>query len=278
MALPLKDCRVLIVDDQPSYRRALRTSLAASGITVEEREAGEDAIKAFNRARFDLVLLDINMPGIGGIETCRQLRAMAGDVGIVMVTVRGAEDDKVHALEAGADDFVTKPYRLRELLARLQAVLRRVRVHNAAPKSILQAGELELDLDHRVLRKRGEEVHLSPTEFDLMAYLFRNQGGPVTHVRLLRAVWGLEYGNELEYLRSYVRALRKKIEDDPAHPNYLLTEPCVGYRLCDPSADAGDVAVAQLRDKQGYSLPKLYPTLSEYWGTHLLPNRKKLFT
>jgi two-component system KDP operon response regulator KdpE len=234
VALSLKDCRVLIVDDEPSYRRALRTSLAVTGLTVEETETGEDALKAFNRARFDLVLLDINMPGIGGIETCRQLRAMAGNFGIVMVTVRGAEDDKVQALEAGADDFVTKPYRFRELVARLQAVLRRVRFHNEPPESIFHAGELELDLDHRVLRKRGEEVHLSPTEFDLIAYLFRHQGGPVAHVRLLRAVWGLEYGNELEYLRSYVKALRRKIEDDPAHPKYLLTEPCVGYRLCVP--------------------------------------------
>jgi len=237
MSLPLENCRVLIVDDEPSYSRALRTSLAASGFAVEVTETGEDAIKAFNRARFDLVLLDINMPGISGIETCRHLRAMARDVGIVMVTVRGAEDDKVSSLEAGADDFVTKPYRFRELLARLQAVLRRVRIHNAQPNSILHAGELELDLDHRVLRKCGKEVHLSPTEFDLIAFLFRHQGGPVTHVRLLRAVWGLEYGNELEYLRSYVKALRKKIEDDPARPKYLLTEPCVGYRLCDPSAD-----------------------------------------
>ena len=239
MALLLKDCRVLIVDDEPSYRRALRTSLAASGFTVEEMETGEDAIKAFNRARFDLVLLDINMPGISGVETCRQLREMARDVGIVMVTVRGAEDDKVQALEAGADDFVTKPYRFRELLARLQAVLRRVRIHNDPPDSILHAGDLELNLDQRVLRKRGAEIHLSPTEFDLMAYLFRHQGGPVTHLRLLRAVWGLEYGNEFEYLRSYVKTLRKKIEDDPAHPRYLLTEPWVGYRLCDPLGDAG---------------------------------------
>ena len=237
MGLPLKDCRVLVVDDDLSYRRALRTSLSASGFTVEETGTGEDAIKAFNRARVDLVLLDINMPGISGVETCRQLREMALDVGIVMVTVRGAEDDKVQALEAGADDFVTKPYRFRELLARLRAVLRRVRIHGDPPDSILHAGDLELNLDRRVLRKRGAEIRLSPTEFDLIAYLFRHQGGPVTHLRLLRAVWGLEYGNELEYLRSYVKTLRKKIEDDPAHPRYLLTEPCVGYRLCDPQED-----------------------------------------
>jgi two-component system KDP operon response regulator KdpE len=229
-----EDCRVLIVDDEPSYRWALRTALSAVGFTVEEVESGEHALKSFNRARLDLALLDINLPGISGVETCRRLREIAPDAGIVMLTVRGSENDKVQALEAGADDFVTKPYRLRELLARMQAVMRRVRLHNAPPSSVLHAGELELDLDHRVLRKRGAQIHLSPTEFDVMAYLFRHQGGPVTHVRLLRAVWGLEYGNELEYLRSYIKALRKKIEDDPAHPKYLLTEARVGYRLCDP--------------------------------------------
>ena len=233
MASQLKDCRVLIVDDEPSYRWALKTALSAVGLTVEDVESGEHALKAFNRARFDLALLDINLPGISGVDTCRQLREMASDVGIIMLTVRGGENDKVQALESGADDFVTKPYRLRELLARLQAVVRRVRLHESPPLSVLHAGELELDLDQRVLRKRGAQIHLSPTEFDVMAYLFRHQGGPVTHVRLLRAVWGLEYGSELEYLRSYIKALRKKIEDDPAHPKYLLTEARVGYRLCD---------------------------------------------
>jgi two-component system, OmpR family, KDP operon response regulator KdpE len=240
MDLPHKGCRVLIVDDEPGFRRALGTSLAASGFVVEETRTGEEAIQAVNRSRFDLVLLDINMPGISGIEACQLIRAGTGDVGIIMLTVRGSEDEKVRALECGADDFVTKPYRFRELLARLQAVLRRVRVHSAPPLSCFYAGELELDLDRRVLLKRGVEVHLSPTEFDLLAYLFRHQGGPVIHARLLRAVWGPEYGSELEYLRSYVKALRKKIEDDPAHPRYLLTEPSVGYRLCDP----GDVRVS----------------------------------
>lgn len=246
MELQLRDCRVLIVDDEPSYSRALRTSLTAIGFTVEVAESGEDALKAFNRVRFDLTLLDINLPGISGVETCRHLREMAPDIGIVMLTVRGAEDDKVRALEAGADDFVTKPYRLRELLARLQAVLRRVRIHSAPPQSVLHAGDLELDLDHRILRKRGAEIHLSPTEFDIMAYLFRHQGGPVMHIRLLRAVWGPEYGNELEYLRSYMKTLRKKIEDDPAHPKYLLTEARVGYRLCDPREVIDSLPLAKI--------------------------------
>jgi two-component system KDP operon response regulator KdpE len=227
--------RVLIVDDETALRHALRTSLEASGFAVVEAASGEEALKVFNRAPLDLVLLDINMPGMGGIETCRQLRETTRHVGIVMVTVRGAEDDKVRALDAGADDFVTKPYRYRELLARIHAVLRRMRILDAPQASVLHLGDLDLNLDERLLRKRGAEIHLSPTEFDLIACLFRNQGAPVTHTKLLRTVWGPEYGNELEYLRTYIRALRKKIEDDPAHPVYLVTEPWVGYRLYGPN-------------------------------------------
>ncbi len=227
-----RGARILIVDDETALRQALRSSLVASDFTVEEAASGEEALKASNRTPLDLVLLDINMPGIGGIETCRRLREMAQHVGIVMVTVRGAEDDKVKALDAGADDFVTKPYRFRELLSRINAVLRRVRIHDAPLASVLRVGDLELNLEERLLRKRNEEIHLSPTEFDLMACLFRNQGAPVTHTKLLRTVWGPEYGSELEYLRTYIRALRKKIEDDPAHPAYLVTEPWLGYRLC----------------------------------------------
>lgn len=189
----------------------------------------------FDPGRCDLVLLDINMPRMGGVETCRELRAMAPEVGIVMITVRDSEDDKVRALESGADDFVTKPYRFRELLARLRAVLRRVKAHRAPQESILRAGKLELDVEHGVLRKTGVEIHLAPKELELMTFFMRHQGAPLTHARLLRAVWGPEYGNELEYLRSYVRMLRKKIEDDPATPEYIQTEPWVGYRFRNPS-------------------------------------------
>jgi two-component system KDP operon response regulator KdpE len=190
--------RVLIVDDETALRHALRTSLEASGFTVDEAASGEEALKVFNRAPLDLVLLDINIPGIGGVETCQKLRGMARYVGIVMLTVRGTEDDKVNALDAGADDFVTKPYRYRELLSRINAVLRRVRIHDDPEPSVLRVGNLELNLEDRLLRKRGAEIHLSPTEFDLIACLFRNQGTPVTHTKLLRSVWGPEYGNELE--------------------------------------------------------------------------------
>ena len=227
--------RVLIVDDEPALRRALHTSLVGSGFAVEEARNGDEAISTFSRNPCDLVLLDINMPGISGIETCKKLRAMAAEVGIVMVTVRDSEDDKVRALEAGADDFVSKPYRFRELVARMRAVLRRMRVNSVPAPTVLRAGDLEIQLENRILKKGGVELHLAPTEFEMMAFLFRHQGAPVTHAQLLHAVWGPEYGNELEYLRSYVRSLRKKIEDDPARPQYILTEPWVGYRFRNPS-------------------------------------------
>jgi two-component system, OmpR family, KDP operon response regulator KdpE len=226
--------RVLIVDDEPPLRKALRASLTAAGFVVEEARTGDEAVAVAKQRPFDLVLLDINMPGLTGFEACRRIRALAPRTGIVMVTVRDAEDDKVRALESGADDYITKPFRLRELIARLRAVLRRTQIDDSA-QAVLQAGNLEIDLERRLLRRAGKQVHLSPKEFDLLAYLMRNLDAPVTHVKLLRAVWGPEYGNELEYLRSYVKMLRKKIEDDPARPEYILTEPWVGYRFCNPS-------------------------------------------
>jgi two-component system, OmpR family, KDP operon response regulator KdpE len=224
----------LLVDDESSFRRALRTSLAASGYAAEEAQNGEQAIEILQERSFDLVLLDINMPGMGGVETCREIRARGLNIGIVMVSVRDAENDLVQALEAGADDYITKPVRFRELLARLGAVLRRLRTENAVEAGVLRVGELELDMNRHLLRRNGEPVHLTPTEFHLLALLMQNQGFPVSHVKLLRSIWGPEYGTELDYLRSFVKALRKKIELNPSQPQYILTEPWVGYRLCDP--------------------------------------------
>jgi len=226
---------VLVVDDEPALRKALRTSLIASGFAVEEARDGEEALLSARRHPFDLVLLDINMPGINGIDACRRMRGLSPHAGIIMITVRDFEDDKVRALEAGADDYVTKPFKLRELTARLRAVLRRTRVAGAVQLSVLQAGKLKIDLDRRLLWRSDEEVHLSPTEFDLLAFMMKNMGAPLTHVKLLRTIWGPEYGGELEYLRSYVRMLRRKIEDDPARPEYIQTEPWVGYRFRNPS-------------------------------------------
>jgi len=236
---------VLVVDDEFALRTALRKSLSAGGFDVEEARNGEEALGAIRQRSFDLVLLDINMPGVGGMETCRKIRGMAPQTGIVMVTVRDAENDKVDALEAGADDYVTKPFRLRELMARLRAVLRRTEAHEAAPSLILTAGELEMDLERHVLRRAGQAVHLAPKEFELLAFMMQNQGIPLTHAKLLRSVWGIEYGNELEYLRSYVKMLRKKIERDPSKPEYILTEPWVGYRFRNPSDPDASPAAAE---------------------------------
>lgn len=224
----------LVVDDEAPLRRVLVTSLTASGFKVREASNGEDALSAVRQSPPDIVLLDINMPGLSGLEVCKRLRAANQRLGIVMVTVRDSEDDKVTALESGADDFITKPFLFRELVARLRAVCRRGRNADPSKSSSLRAGDLELDLHARRLHKGGREVRLSPTEFDLLAVLMQNEGAPVTHRKLLQAVWGPEYGGELEYLRSYVKMVRKKIEDDPANPRYIRTEPWAGYRFVNP--------------------------------------------
>jgi two-component system, OmpR family, KDP operon response regulator KdpE len=227
---------VLVVDDEPPLRKVLNTTLTARGFAVDEAGSAERALDLARQHPFDLILLDINMPGMGGIEACRRFRALSSNLGIVMVTVRDAEEDMVEALEAGADDYITKPFRFGELVARLRAVLRRAGPdHATAP--VLQAGDLEIDFERRLLRRAGQEIHLTPKEFDLLALLMRNQDSLMPHAKLLRTIWGPEYGDELEYLRTYVRALRKKIENDPAQPEYILTEPWVGYRFRNPSEE-----------------------------------------
>lgn len=227
---------VLVVDDEPPFRKVLQTSLNARGFSVDQAGSAEQAIEMLAKRTFQLILLDINMPGMGGVEACRRVRALMPHIGIVMVTVRDAEHDIVQTLEAGADDYITKPFRFGELVARLRAVHRRA-IPGEAVQSVLRAGDLEIDFDRRLLRRAGELVHLTPTEFDLLALLMRNQGVLLPHAKLLRTIWGPEYGEELEYLRAYVRTLRKKIEDDPARPKYILTEPWVGYRFHNPSED-----------------------------------------
>ena len=231
---------LLVVDDEAAMRTVLRTSLAAVGYSVREAASGEAALGTLQDRASDLVLLDISMPGMGGIEACRRIRRLAPDTGILMVSVRGSENDKVNALEAGADDYVTKPFHLRELLARLRAVRRRTH-GEGEPEAVLRAGSLELDLDKRMFFKDGEEVHLSQKEFAILAFLMQHQDVPVPHARLLKAVWGPEYGGETEYLRTYMKSLRKKIELDSSNPEYILTEPWVGYRFRNPSS-AGEVA------------------------------------
>jgi two-component system, OmpR family, KDP operon response regulator KdpE len=232
-----KPVRVLVVDNDAAMRRTLRASLAVQGYLVFEARSGEEALEEIVRHPADLVLLDIEMPGIGGLETCRRLRNMAPQAGVVMVTVCDSEEDMIRALEAGADDYITKPFSIRELMARMSAISRRLRVGQPSSSAVpLKVGDLELDLDRRILRRAGTEVHLSPTEFSLLSYLMQHANTAIEHGKLLRAIWGPEYGSELEYLRTYIKRLRRKIEDDAINPEYLVTVPWLGYRFRDPSA------------------------------------------
>jgi two-component system, OmpR family, KDP operon response regulator KdpE len=226
---------ILVVDDDPAFREGLSASLQSSGYSVDTARNAQQALDYVRERPVDVVLLDVNMPGINGVEACRRVRAVAPQTGIVMLTVRDSEDDMVTALEAGADDYITKPFRFRELVARLHAVLRRTIGESVQQTPLLRAGELELEVEHRALRKAGREIHLTPKEFDLLTLLMQHVGIPVTHAKILRAVWGPEYVDQPDYLRTYVRTLRKKIEDDPTRPEYILTEPWIGYRFRDPS-------------------------------------------
>ncbi len=221
---------VLIVDDEPSIRISLRTILSGLGFAVVEAARGEEAVSLVRTAHFDVVLLDINMPGLGGIEVCRVMRKSAPVLPIVMLTVQGSEDRKVEALDAGADDYITKPFQLRELIARIRAAVRRNRIPEEET-TLIMIGDVRLDISRHLVQKKGRMVHLTPKQFDLLHYLMANAGRPVPHAKLLRTVWGPEYGNELEYLRTFVRQVRMKIEDDPANPTYLLTESHIGYRF-----------------------------------------------
>jgi two-component system KDP operon response regulator KdpE len=225
--------RVLIVDDEVSIRRAVHNTLQGMGFQVDEAPSGEEALRMVGEAQYDVVLLDINMPGIGGIKACHEMRRSLPRLGILMLTVRDSEEDKVAALDAGADDYVTKPFNIRELAARIRAAVRRSSASQADADAVIRIGNIELDPARRLVRKGVELVHLTPKEFDLLHYLMAHAGLPITHVRLLRAIWGPEYGGELEYLRTFVRQLRKKLEDDPAEPAYLLTDRHVGYRFAE---------------------------------------------
>jgi two-component system KDP operon response regulator KdpE len=219
---------ILIVDDEPQIRRVMRTTLSSNGYTVIEARSGEEALEAMRKERPELVLLDVNMPGIGGLEVCREIRDQS-DVAIIMLTVRNSEHDKVLALDAGADDYVVKPFSIEELLARIRAALRRT--SSAEPVANFVSSDLEIDFERRKVLVQGRPVRLTPKEFELLRHLVTSQGKPLEHRRLLQAVWGPDYGNETEYLRVFINQLRKKIEPDPAHPKYIHTDPWVGYRF-----------------------------------------------
>ena len=229
------NARILVVDDEPQIRRVMKHMLLAQNYNVSEAKSGEEALQKLRFEQQDLVLLDVNMPGIGGLETCRAIRSDS-DVAVIMLTVRNAERDKVVALDAGADDYVTKPFGIEELLARVRASLRRHSSAEAIPA--FQSKELSVDFESRRVTTCGEEVHLAPKEFEVLKHLIAQQGKPVSHRRLLQAVWGPEYGEETENLRVVINQLRKKIEKDPAQPKFILTEPWVGYRFLRPAGSA----------------------------------------
>ena len=223
--------RILVIDDDPQIRRAMRASLTARDYQVTDARTGEEGLEKLRSSGYDLVLLDMNMPGMGGIETCRLIRS-GSEVAIIMLTVSNSEKDKVGALDAGADDYVTKPFSMPELLARIRATLRRLPQppDNTDLKQLASQG-VEIDLASRQITVRGRTSHLTAKEFDLLSYLLARPNKTITHRELLQAVWGPDYGDELEYLRVFVNRLRKKIEPDPSKPQFLITEAWAGYRF-----------------------------------------------
>jgi two-component system, OmpR family, KDP operon response regulator KdpE len=219
---------ILVVDDEPQIRRVMRSTLSSRGYVITEAKSGEEGVESVRKEHPDLVLLDINMPGIGGIEACKEIRRTS-EAPIIMLTVRNAERDKVAALDAGADDYVVKPFGIEELLARIRSALRRYSPGDAVPP--FTSKDVNIDFEAREVTVRGQGVHLTPKEFDVLKHLVANQGKPLTHRRLLQSVWGPDYGEETENLRVVINQLRKKIEVDPARPKHILTEPWIGYRF-----------------------------------------------
>jgi two-component system KDP operon response regulator KdpE len=225
--------RILVVDDESAIRRALRPPLIDLGFQVVEASRGEEALQQLRAGSFDVVLLDINMPGIGGIETLRRIRAFAPRLPILMVTVRDGEEGKVEALELGADDYITKPFSMRELIARIRAAVRRMRAPVRSEDAPIQIGEICLSPVQRSVTRAGQPVRLTRKEYEILHYLMTHSGRVVTYAKLLTAVWGADCREEVEYLRTFVRQLRKKIGDNPASPRYLFTDAYVGYRFVD---------------------------------------------
>jgi two-component system, OmpR family, KDP operon response regulator KdpE len=234
---------ILVVDDDSSTRRALRVTLSGMGYTVVEAARGEEALSLVRVTWFDVVLLDVDMPGMGGVEACKSIRHAITCLPILMLSVLDSEDDMIMALDAGADDYITKPFQLHMLTARLRSAVRRRNAAQNDRDMPLRHGHIELDPVRYHVKKRGKAIHLTPKEFEMLHYLMNHAGEPIPHERLLRSVWGPGYGSELEYLRTYMRQLRMKIEDDPTHPQYLLTEANVGYRFNDEQVNSESLSV-----------------------------------
>ncbi len=220
--------RILVVDDEPQIRRIMRSTLTGAGYEIADAKSGEEALDRIRDFRPDLVLLDMNMPGMGGLEACRAIRADS-QAAIIMLTVRNTEKDKVEALDAGADDFVTKPFGMPELQARIRAAMRRLPAQ--AGPTRLKVGDVVIDFGARTVNNGATTSHLTPKELDLLRYLIQHANEAVPHRELLQAVWGPDYGEQVDYLRVFIKNLRKKIELNPETPQYITTEPWVGYRF-----------------------------------------------
>ncbi len=221
--------RILIVDDEPQIARVLRSGLKAHGYDTRVAADGISGIETFGDWKPDLVVTDLAMPNMGGLELCRKLREFS-QIPIIVLSVRGEEHTKVEALDAGADDYVTKPFGIDELLARVRALLRRASAESVT-STILESGDFQIDLDSRIVTLKGKKVNLTPKEYDLLVYFARHAGKVLTQRRLLGAIWGGDYTEQPEYLRVFVGQLRKKIESDSSAPRYIITEPWVGYRF-----------------------------------------------
>jgi two-component system KDP operon response regulator KdpE len=228
--------RILVIDDEPAIRRAVERNLAGHGFEVRGAESGEEGLELETRFHPDLVLLDMVLPDVSGFEVIGQLRARTSTP-IIVLSVRGAERDKVHALDLGADDYLTKPFGVDELLARIRVALRHAARSGARPDSVFRSADLTVDLARREVTSGGQRVHLTPTEYALLGALIADAGRVLTDRALLQRVWGPEYGSEIHYLHVYMGRLRKKLERDPGNPRHLRTEPGVGYRLIEHEPD-----------------------------------------
>ena len=222
--------KILVVDDEPQIRRVMKSALTKQGYFVADARGGEEALERIRQERFDLIILDRNMPGMSGLEVCQQVRSTS-DVAIIMLTVRKKESEKIEALDAGADDYVTKPFSMPELLARIRANLRRAPLSPREGPRVLSLEEVQINLGSRQVLVSGRDVHLRPKEFDVLHYLVSNPNVVVPHGKIIQAIWGPDYGHEVEYLHVIVNQIRKKIEPEPNRPRYILTEPRVGYRF-----------------------------------------------
>ena len=229
--------KILVVDDEPQIRRILRSALASQNYVVVDARSGEEALGRVREDRYDLIVLDRNMPGIGGLEACHQIRATS-DVAIIMLTIRNKEGEKIEALDAGADDCMTKPFSMPELLARIRANLRRVPLAPKEGQPVFSFGEVTVNLGSRQVLVSGQQVRLRPKEFDVLRYLITNPNVVVPHGLIIQAIWGPDYGKEVAYLHVIVNQIRKKLEPEPGRPQYILTEPRVGYRFHIPGAES----------------------------------------